>query len=286
MIGLPALTHSSASRFAVIFGLLAIWLLTGACAMSPPNVTPTEAKSTQSVDLAYTLPPTWTAAPTLTPIPSTTLTTPTPSVTPLSTIAPPTPTIAAPTSTKSSNGLPFILATPLQGLVTPWESYQSERNPISLDHPASLEVIEGAGVVQFGPGIVILDRGPLYHAYSLFHFFPYNASYMDPKFSVDDPQGSLLAWMEWYMFRQWQETTVLIEPQAITVDGYPAVWAEMRRETPADQRTGLPVDNVYVFAAIMREDQLVRVQLMSHDQSGADLLPIYADKLLKSVRFE
>jgi hypothetical protein len=198
-----------------------------------------------------------------------------------------TPTAAPPTPTGDPIPLATILATPLQELITTWEPYQSERNPISLEHPSSQSPVEDFGVVQFGNGVVVLEQGPLYIGVTVFHFFPYSASYLREDRAVSDPQASLEAMIDFYFQGPWEdEISVLIEPQPITVDGYPAAWAEVRRQTEADERTGLPVDDVYVFAAIPHRDDLVRLQVVSHDQSGVDLLPAYIDKLFQSVRFE
>lgn len=250
--------------------LLALPLVAAACGGAGGELT-VEVRQLGEVRVAPTLPPAWSPTPSRQSAADRT----------------PQPMMATASASPTSPIQPTGAATLQPGGLTPWLPYRSERNHISLAHPATLSVIEAPDVVQFGNGVVILEGGPLYIGVTALHFLPYEAQYMPAGFLRQDAGASLQSVTDLCFSGGWEdETTQAIEPRPMTVDGYPAAWSELRRQTEADARTGRPVDDSYLFAVILGGREWVRVQVLSHDEIGADLLPYYGELLLASVSFE
>ncbi|MBN1993687.1 MAG: hypothetical protein JW953_13380 [Anaerolineae bacterium] len=168
--------------------------------------------------------------------------------------------------------------------LTEWTPYESTENNITVSHPVTVEeVLEDNNVTQFQASEVHLAEGTLERPITILHFFRSKLHYLPEDIDPSDLEALVRADKDYYFLTMEDRIHELEPPQTTTFNGNPAAITVVNRIDPGKKDLYGDVDIVFYFAIIKHEDRLVRAQIQARKNSGGELLPYYAEKVLNSL---
>jgi len=167
--------------------------------------------------------------------------------------------------------------------LTEWTQYKSTDNNITVSHPITIdEVLESDGGVQFQASEVHLSEGTIERPLVLLGLFSKTSGLL-PDVDRSDPVALVTAIKDFYFLTIEDQVHELTPPQTTTFNGYPAAITVVNRIDPGKQDLFGDVDIVFYFAVIQYEDKIIRAQIQARKNSGGELIPHYAEKVLNSL---